>query len=72
VGHEWLEPVKASFNPPANILELSYPNSKVTAQVQVTQKKTHLVFDLVKITPADEVQAVSWGPVLPHQQMPLL
>lgn len=62
VGHEWLEPVKASFNPPANILELSYPNSKVTAQVQVTQKKTHLVFDLVKITPADEVQAVSWGP----------
>lgn len=62
VGNEWLEPVKASFNEPSNVLELSYPNSKLSAQVQVTQKKTHLVFHLVTILPVDEVNAVSWGP----------
>jgi hypothetical protein len=62
VGNEWLEPANASFNAPANLLELSYPNSKVAAQVQVTQNKTHLVFHLVKIAPVDEVNAVAWGP----------
>ena len=62
VANDWLEPVKASFNRAANVFELSYPDSKVVAQVQVTQKKAHLVFYLVKVTPDDGVNAVSWGP----------
>jgi hypothetical protein len=62
VANDWLEPVKASFSPAASLFELSYPDSKVVARVQVTAKKTHLVFHLVEVAPADEVNAVSWGP----------
>ena len=62
VGNDWLEPAKASFSQPANLVELTYPNSKVVAQVQVTQQKTHVVFHLVKVAPVDEVNAVAWGP----------
>lgn len=62
LASNWLEPAKASLSQASNVFELSYPDSKVVAQVQVTQKKTHIVFHLVEITPVDEVNAVSWGP----------
>jgi hypothetical protein len=62
VADEWLEPATTRFNAPANLLELDYPKAKVTAEIQVVQKKTHLVFHLVKMTPVETVNAVSWGP----------
>jgi hypothetical protein len=62
VANAWLEPVKASFSPAANLFELSYPDAKAVAHVQATATKTHLVFRLVEVAPADEVNAVSWGP----------
>ena len=45
-----------------NVTELTFPNSTIVAQVHVTQKKTHRVFHLVKVTPVDEVNALAWGP----------
>jgi hypothetical protein len=62
VANQWLESDKATFDPAAQVIELSYPTSKVVAQVRVAQKKTHLVFHLVKAAPLEEVEAVSWGP----------
>ena len=62
VADAWLEPVNITFNGAANVMDLSYPDAKTIAQIQVTQKNTHLVFHLVKVTPAEAVTAVSWGP----------
>ncbi len=62
IGNEWMGVTHASFNNTTNLITLNYPGSKVTAMILVSQKKTHLVFELVKLTPANQVNAVIWGP----------
>ncbi|NEU08259.1 hypothetical protein GZH53_08040 [Flavihumibacter sp. R14] len=59
VGNDWYEPVEATFK--SGIISLIYQPAKITAQVKVTQKKTHLTFELIKIDVKDKVNAVIWG-----------
>lgn len=59
-GSEWEEPNQAVFK--SGIITLNFPLSNVTAEIKVTQNKTHLVFELVRLNAKDKVNAVSWGP----------
>lgn len=62
MGEAWLEPAQARFEARTGVLELTYPDAKAAARIQVTLKPTHLVFELVNLTPAGGVSAVCWGP----------
>jgi len=61
-GEAWLEPTQARFEESTGVLELTYPGAKATTRIRATSKPTHLVFELVQVTPLDDVSAVSWGP----------
>nr|WP_199080432.1 hypothetical protein [Pedobacter sp. ASV19] len=60
VGDNWYEPTDANFK--SGIISLIYLPVKITVQVKVIQKKTHLTFELIKIDANDKVNAVIWGP----------
>ena len=62
IGTMWKGVTHATFNKEANLMTLYYPGSNVTACIKVTKHKTYLVFELVKLTPSDQVNAVLWGP----------
>ena len=47
VGNDWYEPSGASFK--SGIISLAYQPTKITAQIKVIQKKTHVSFALIKI-----------------------
>jgi len=59
--NEWEDPAQAAFNAKSSIITLNYANSKVSAEVKVIQKKTHLVFELIRLNTKDKVSAVTWG-----------
>jgi hypothetical protein len=59
VGNDWYEPTEATFK--SGIISLVYQSAKITVQVKVIQKKTHLTFELIKIDLKDKVNAVIWG-----------
>lgn len=59
VGDDWFEPTEATFK--SGIISLIYLPVKITAQVKVTQRKTHLTFELIKIDVKDKVNAIIWG-----------
>jgi hypothetical protein len=61
-GSEWEDATQAIFNEKSGILTLTYPVSKVAADIQVVRHKTHLVFELIRLVPDKEVNAVTWGP----------
>ncbi len=61
-GNEWEEPAKAGYDEARQVIALDYPVSKVTAEIKVTSKKTHLVFELTSLGSPDPVNAVCWGP----------
>ena len=60
VGNDWYEPSGANFK--SGIISLIYLPVKITAQIKVVQKKTHVTFELIKINTKDKVNAVIWGP----------
>lgn len=59
VGKEWYQPAEATFK--SGIITFVYQPVKVTVQVKVAQKKTHLTFELLKMEEKDKVNAVVWG-----------
>ncbi len=61
-GTEWEEPSQVQFNSGTGVLILRFPVSKITAEIKMEQKKTHLAFELISLNPADQVNAVCWGP----------
>lgn len=61
-GSQWEEPAKAVFNQKSGIISLTFPESKINAEVKVTSGTTHLAFRLVKLSDKDKVNAVVWGP----------
>ncbi|MFD1818929.1 hypothetical protein SAMN04515674_11127 [Pseudarcicella hirudinis] len=61
-GQEWEEPALAAFNNKSGIITLSFAISKVSAEIKVIQKTTHLVFELIHLNAKNEVNAVIWGP----------
>ena len=60
VGNDWYEPSGASFK--SGIISLAYQPTKITAQIKVIQKQTHVSFELIKMDVKDKVNAVIWGP----------
>lgn len=60
VGNDWYQPNEATLK--SGILSLVYQPVKITVQLKVLQKKTHLTFELIKIDLKDKVNAVIWGP----------
>ena len=62
VGSDWEEPAQAVFNAGKSVVTLTFPVSKVTAEVKVIQSKTHLVFELISLNADNRVSAVCWGP----------
>lgn len=59
VGNDWFDPTEARFK--SGIISLVYQPVKITAQIKVIQKKTHVTFELIKIDAKDKVNAVIWG-----------
>ena len=62
IGGIWPGVSHASLNKEGNLLTLNYHDPKIVATIKVTQKKTHIVFELVNVIPSDAVNAVMWGP----------
>ncbi len=62
VGSEWEEPNRAIYNSKSGTITLNFPTSKISAVIKVDQKKTHLVFELIRLSAKDKVNAVCWGP----------
>jgi len=61
-GQQWEEPTQAAFNGKSGTLTLTFAGSKITADVKIIQKKSHLVFELIRLSAKDKVNAVIWGP----------
>ncbi len=62
VGDQWEEPSKAVYRAAMDAISLFFPASHISAELKITQTPTHLAFELVKITPADAINAICWGP----------
>jgi hypothetical protein len=62
VKSQWEEPSKAVLNVKTSTISLTYPLSKITAEVKVSSQKSHLTFRLTKLSAGDRVSAVIWGP----------
>lgn len=62
VNSNWEKPAKVVFNAKSGVISLTYPLSKVTAEVKVTSQKSHMAFRLIKLSASDKVNAVIWGP----------
>ncbi|WP_448633392.1 hypothetical protein [Pedobacter panaciterrae] len=61
VAEEWEEPAQAVFNSKSGVIILNFMKAKVSAEIKVVQKKTHLVFELIRLNTKDKVNAVVWG-----------
>ncbi len=62
VGSEWEEPSRAVFNSKSDVITLSFPVSKISAEIKITQNKSHLAFHLIRLSAKEKVNAVCWGP----------
>ena len=62
VDNHWEEPAKAVFNVKSGMISLTYPLSKITAEVKVVPQKSYLSFRLTKLSDRERVSAVVWGP----------
>ena len=55
-------PTAVTFSENNHLLKFTYGQTGVTAKVRVSQKKTHIIFELVSIEPEQEVSRIIWGP----------
>jgi hypothetical protein len=60
INNEWYSPDKATTK--SGIISIVYKPVNIIAQVKAVQKKTHLTFELIKLSSAEKVEAVIWGP----------
>jgi len=61
VGSEWEDPARAVFNSKSGVITLNFPVSKISAEIKVTQNKSHLSFRLIRLNAKEKVNAVCWG-----------
>lgn len=61
-GNKKSIPSSLQYNRNTKILTLQYAQTGVTIQVQVSEKPTHLVLEIVKAVPENKIDAVIWGP----------
>lgn len=62
VNSEFEQPSSMVFDQESNEITLKYEKNGVTAVVSVIEKPTHLVLELISITPPEKVELVLWGP----------
>jgi len=55
-------PTTASYNRAQQKISLAYKPAGVSIEIRVQQKPGHLVFEIIKATPAEKIDAVVWGP----------
>jgi hypothetical protein len=58
----WIDPEKASWDKQKQIITLSFQQNKLTAKVRVSEKKSHLRLELLKMQPEGIADAITWGP----------
>ena len=56
------QPTAVTFSEDNNLLTLTYGQTDITAVIRISQKKTHINFELVSIEPAEKVERILWGP----------
>lgn len=61
VDGKLLSPVSASGDPVKHLLTLNYAGG-IKAVVKIAKKPTHLMLELVEVTPMEKVELVVWGP----------
>jgi len=61
VGTDWEDPARAVFYNKTGIITLNFPVSKISAEIKVTQNKSHLAFRLIRLNAKEKVNAVCWG-----------
>lgn len=59
-GGAWQKPVSMHASSKNTVLSFRYP-SRITIDVKVRTENTHLVFEIIKATPADRISRVQWG-----------
>lgn len=57
---QYYAPVKASYQPSAKMLSLTYPNGSV-AQVRLTQHAKYLKLTLLSLSPRAGIEGIQWG-----------
>ncbi len=57
----WEMPSVADYEPEKGIITLSFSHCGIIAEIIVSEKKSHLVFELFSLKPAGKVNAVCWG-----------
>ncbi len=62
VNSEFERPSSLVFNHESNEITLYYKNNDVQAVVNVEEKDSHLVLELISIFPQEKVELVLWGP----------
>jgi len=61
VDSVWEEPSRAVFNSKSGVITLNFLVSKISAEIKVTQNKSHLAFRLIRLNAKERVNAVCWG-----------
>ena len=56
-------PQNLQYDKSANIIRLNYEQANVKIDVKVSVKNTHLVLEIVKAIPEENIDAIIWGPV---------
>jgi hypothetical protein len=52
----------SSVKKSGNVIQLLFAEKNVKIEIKCTEKSTHLVFEIVKATPVEKIEAVVWGP----------
>lgn len=46
-----------------NLIQLLYAEKNVSIDIKCIEKSSHVVFEIVKATPSEKIEAVVWGPI---------
>ncbi|MBI5008136.1 MAG: hypothetical protein HZB98_00440, partial [Bacteroidia bacterium] len=62
-GIEWHIPVKSVYDGSKHEITLGFEEPDIKAVISVTEKTTHLVFELIRLNdPSGKTDAICWGP----------
>ncbi len=59
----WESPGSLTAMKEQGMIRLSYPASKVSLEIRVSEKPAYLVFEIINAEPVGKVDLINWGPV---------
>jgi hypothetical protein len=62
VGDHFFSPEQAVYEAKTNLIRLLYNSNKNSVVIQVTVKPSHIVLEIVEMTPEHEIEIAHWGP----------